>query len=285
MKNKYICNNKNNNNDDNNYKINLQKLYLICKDGIEPLTTFISSNEYDSDAIQFDINNDGINNQNNDNYSNLFKFFNDNNFNKYWSLIIIIKKKIAEKNLVLVQHFIKEPKHSSLKQELLSNNIYKMALNKFIITLNKAFYIKHCQLAKQLKSRDNGIGNNKFEIPAFSPISINHLQNDNVIIIVIITEINDNDNDNNNSDHKIDVNKLYLICKDSLKSLEIFISSNEYDSDSLYFDIINNNDNNNKYCLLIINKKQYKKVISVDNFYWKNFDDEGDKYIENTKSI
>ena len=174
--NKFVTeiNNKNNTNSDGNGKnqINIDKLYLICTDCLELLKIFISSNQYDTDSIYFDTNHDDddddeINNNNNNN-SNLFQFLNDNNYNKYYSLIIKAKKEINEEPLKKFSFgeeffywtyfsnrgdkYIKKPKYKCLKEELLSNNICKMTLNTFNLTLNKAFYNKNCQKGKQLKS-------------------------------------------------------------------------------------------------------------------------------------
>eukprot|EP01084_Bolivina_argentea_P181920 314145_1 len=80
-------------------------------------------------------------------------------------------------------NYIKSAKHETLKDELLSNNIFPIHLSIFKSFLKKAITYSLVDTAKRLKAYNRGKDNTEFEVPVDAPITISQL-----LCIIIYTD-------------------------------------------------------------------------------------------------
>ncbi len=160
-----------------------------CKD----LQSYLSENEYDSEAIINDLCDTELDPFNHYTHSVLFVSY--LNKDKYLAKVIKNHLRATHNDNDAITEFslgprgifkywdafegrdtyIDQPKYGTLKQECLNNNIYAMDIKTLHLFISKAYVYAHSYKGKQMTASDRSNSNNQFEIPLGLPLSISHL--------------------------------------------------------------------------------------------------------------
>ena len=162
---------------------------LSISDSISFINDEIIYNEWDTEAIIIDLNDDDPFNRNAN--SNLFMSL---NYNHYYTKKIKNHFKIQNNDNDKLPQFtfgmerlyhwnfhknrdayVDKPKYGSMKEEFLNNKIYPIDLKTFHQFLTKAYLFAKSSKGKSFKAADRGGENNDYEVPANLPLSVSHL--------------------------------------------------------------------------------------------------------------
>ena len=158
----------------------------ICKKFTNKIQTFLEEKMYDTDAINYDLDDNNNNNHN----SNIYQYLISISKQKYYRKIINQKKKKTFFSLPQLQFgqacsywsgmkgddiYISCASFSNLKEELLDNNICPIPLKLINSEIINAHKLSKTNIAKSLKTQDLGGLNNLYDLPCNISISLSHI--------------------------------------------------------------------------------------------------------------